>query len=664
MAQWLNRQSGKWTPYDFDGLQENWNRIEKKEAESYLKLQQTIDFIKGNINAAISTDEIKKLLADWLNQNEFKPKEAVATFNDLPKVAELKEIRGVIDENAIYVYDGKKWIKQSNLNFDGLSHFKDEVNEKIDKVEDNANKIDVRRAYQSLVSKKTNKPMITWIDDDGHVGVYDKLVPLLREYKIKMTSAIVTNFAHGFPLKGAVPHEPKFMSYEQMKEIENEGLLEYVCHTHTHNLQHKLTDMTEEELHEELSTNQRMIRELGWNHRHLVYPFGEFNDNVIKVVKQYFDSAFNTRGGTGAFNVGNIPEYPFNQFAISRVRCDAPSELEDIKKTIDKAVAEKKWIIIYTHVDQYGGLDIAKMRGVIEHAQAKGLEFVSVEEGINEYGNLAQLKDLTISPDGQIFSDKLGVVRYNPKLGDNNLSRDNFIDNKFEVKRIRGADAPDYKLPGAGILITFKSSESAYDFQKFIQTNGQAVDDLMRYTDRTTGEWSDWQYNHSYVRKGTELTPNSPLTNFPVNKVSLIKVNSTDASSYGLPGAGMVEVYRDQEAAYSFQRFNPHNTTKNGTYTRGYNTSWTDWRKEITARKFSRDLKGTLIPANATREYVTTSNLKTTDILLVQPSITPPEGLSYSARVNSDGNMVLRFINHTSSTIDLGSGWVVAAMEF
>ena len=52
------------------------------------------------------------------------------------------------------------------------------------------------------------------------------------------------------------------------------------------------------------------------------------------------------------------------------------------------------------------------------------------------------------------------------------------------------------------------------------------------------------------------------------------------------------------------------------------------------------------------------------NILLVQPSVTPPEGLSYSARVNSDGNMVLRFINHTSSTIDLGSGWVVVIVEF
>ena len=53
------------------------------------------------------------VVKEWLSKNEFKPKEAVATFNDLPRDAEPKELRGVIDENAVYVYDGSKWVKLS-----------------------------------------------------------------------------------------------------------------------------------------------------------------------------------------------------------------------------------------------------------------------------------------------------------------------------------------------------------------------------------------------------------------------------------------------------------------------------------------------------------------------------------------------------------------------
>src|SRR5699024_8444486 len=45
----------------------------------------------------------------------------------LPSDAELKEIGGVLDENSVYIYDGINWIKQSQLNFDGLSEFKAEV---------------------------------------------------------------------------------------------------------------------------------------------------------------------------------------------------------------------------------------------------------------------------------------------------------------------------------------------------------------------------------------------------------------------------------------------------------------------------------------------------------------------------------------------------------
>ena len=57
---------------------------------------------------------------NWLNENDFKPKEAVETLANLPSNPELKELRGVLDENAVYIYNGTKWVLQSNINFDGL----------------------------------------------------------------------------------------------------------------------------------------------------------------------------------------------------------------------------------------------------------------------------------------------------------------------------------------------------------------------------------------------------------------------------------------------------------------------------------------------------------------------------------------------------------------
>ncbi|QYA34720.1 glycoside hydrolase family 55 protein [Macrococcoides caseolyticum] len=98
------------------------NNLSRDEALAEID-QSVKSFISNNTEDFID----KVATSKWLYENNFKPKEVVATFNDLPKDAELKELRGVTDENAVYVYDGKQWIKQSNLNFDGLSEVKEEV---------------------------------------------------------------------------------------------------------------------------------------------------------------------------------------------------------------------------------------------------------------------------------------------------------------------------------------------------------------------------------------------------------------------------------------------------------------------------------------------------------------------------------------------------------
>ena len=98
------------------------NNLSREEALAEID-QSVKQFISENTEEYID----KVATSKWLYENNFKPKEAVTTFNDLPKNAELKELRGVLDENAVYVYDGLKWVKQSELNFDGLGEVKDHV---------------------------------------------------------------------------------------------------------------------------------------------------------------------------------------------------------------------------------------------------------------------------------------------------------------------------------------------------------------------------------------------------------------------------------------------------------------------------------------------------------------------------------------------------------
>lgn len=113
----LKRLNDGLNVYTFNGVNYNWDVIE-----------QFLLGISGVIEdrgvELLSSEGVQQAIQKWLQDNEFKPKKAVATFTDLPVPAELKEIRGVLDENAVYVFDGSNWVKQSNINFDGLAEFK------------------------------------------------------------------------------------------------------------------------------------------------------------------------------------------------------------------------------------------------------------------------------------------------------------------------------------------------------------------------------------------------------------------------------------------------------------------------------------------------------------------------------------------------------------
>src|SRR5699024_5536054 len=199
----------------------------------------------------------------------------------------------------------------------------------------------------------------------------------------------------------------QFMSYHQMKELEEEGIVEFVPHSHTHDLNYRYTDMTVDEIHEDMSTCKSIMRQLGWNHKDIVFPFGAHNEQVREVARRYFRSGIDIKGG--AF----IP--PVNQFSLPRRGMDT-TDTHDIIKEIDKAYKNDTLIILMSHVDQYGGLEESKMRAVIEHVHSLGGKFITGEEAITNYGNLLQIGDDSISYDGKIHSGSLGKVR---------ISRDN-----------------------------------------------------------------------------------------------------------------------------------------------------------------------------------------------------------------------------------------------
>src|SRR5699024_2782382 len=406
-----------------------------------------------------------------------------------------------------------------------------------------------------------------------------KLATLLREYGIVMSYAIITDRPHGFPIAGLPAYDPNrnFMSYEQMKELEYEGLVEFVPHTHTHNTNHRLTDMTIEELHEELSTNKKIMKQLGWNHKDLVYPFGAFNDKVISVVRQYFRSAFKVSGGPLLT--------PINQFAIDRIRVDAPATFEEIKEDIDVAFDNNTLGVLTSHVDQYGNLDLDKMRQVIEYILGKGGEFVTTEEAVNEFGNVLQVGTNSISHDGKITGKHIGAYREGELDYEPNAPITHFKEGSVTRLKVRRFDMSAYNISGDlwrqggyGIIETHRDNlEDDFSFQLFINVENK-TQAIRRWIDGNWGKWEDFG-NLIYNKK---TLVNAPPNTYPQNKTTIEKIQSNVAIDYGLDSAGIIYTNRDSEDVYSHQIFIPISSglTTFGMKIRHSNSSgssWTAW---------------------------------------------------------------------------------------
>ena len=102
----LNRTGSILDRVERNKINDNWDKIE--------------NFISSNGESLFEDESFKH----WLNKNKITPKESVQSFYDLPSNATKGDLRAVVNENKVYMYDGYKWNPQYHLNFDILEEIK------------------------------------------------------------------------------------------------------------------------------------------------------------------------------------------------------------------------------------------------------------------------------------------------------------------------------------------------------------------------------------------------------------------------------------------------------------------------------------------------------------------------------------------------------------
>ena len=149
-----------------------------------------------------------------------------------------------------------------------------------------------------------DKPvMLTF--DDGYRDNYENLYPILQKYQVKATV---------FVISGSVDIHETTLSYMQVRELAQSGLVSIQSHTYTHP---HLDECDEETLHHQLLTSKLMLtRMTRYEPFVLCYPYGDRDELAIEVTQQYYRFGLAMNGGlyTTSEEVYEIPRYYVSRY--------------------------------------------------------------------------------------------------------------------------------------------------------------------------------------------------------------------------------------------------------------------------------------------------------------------------------------------------------------
>lgn len=267
-------------------------------------------------------------------------------------------------------------------------------NSTINDVDLYASKVNLTGTINKLKSIDYNPPkMITLIDDDGFIYFHSYLLPIIKEMGVPITSAII----------GSYTFEPEAtnhgrMTWENVSECQRWGA-EICSHAYNNIGSDELPIidefgnqvMSDNEILRDLHLSRNIIKQNGGNADCLVYPNkSDMYDGIDKVAK-LAGYKYCFTGGTQHIHMrGSIQPYWIDRFSMD----DKLLDLNTMKSMVDTYWGTKTtgWMVCKMHTSFNDWKDaekrdimLANLREWILYVQSKGITFVTLEVGANEY---------------------------------------------------------------------------------------------------------------------------------------------------------------------------------------------------------------------------------------------------------------------------------------
>lgn len=176
--------------------------------------------------------------------------------------------------------------------------------------------LSLKEFYNWLISGRQvpNKSVLITFDD-GFKSVYANAYPILKKYQFRATDFIITSKLK--PINQS--YHPENGQYLSIKNIKAScDLINYQSHTYNdHYLnKYKMSSMITDSDSSVKKDLQTSIKNLNGHHLAFAYPYGQYDDMDIRIIKGLFNMAFTAPGSikdnskvTPSTNPYKIPRY-------------------------------------------------------------------------------------------------------------------------------------------------------------------------------------------------------------------------------------------------------------------------------------------------------------------------------------------------------------------